>query len=194
MLLWEADTNFTFSARANFQYRRQFDQCGIILYLNDRNWFKASIEHEVNSDARLGSVVTNDGYSDWATTDIAPVEQMYYQLSRRGPDFLVERSADGVQYTQMRIFHMMALGETTEAMGKADWPLRLQPGRFNVCGSLRSVELHRLYVETASSIERAQLICSTQSPLLHLFAFYPLILLHKWGDLQSCGTGTAKDV
>jgi len=61
MLLWEDDTNFTFSVRAAFQYKQQFDQCGIILYLDDENWFKASIEHEVNADARLGSVVTNDG-------------------------------------------------------------------------------------------------------------------------------------
>jgi len=123
-LLWQDADNFTFSVRASFQYQKQFDQCGIILYLDDNNWFKASIEHEVESDVRLGSVVTNNGYSDWATTDIAPVEQMYYKLSRRGPDFLLEHSADGERYVQMRVFHMMLLGDTSLTMGKADPPIK----------------------------------------------------------------------
>lgn len=122
-LLWEDNGNFSFSARTSFHYQRQFDQCGVILYLDDNNWFKASIEHEVNAAVRLGSVVTNNGYSDWATTDIAPVEQMYYKLSRRGPDFLLEHSVDGEHYVQMRVFHMMSLGETSSDMGRAHPPI-----------------------------------------------------------------------
>lgn len=125
-LLWEDAGNFTFSVCATFQYQKQFDQCGIILYIDDNNWFKASIEHEINSEVRLGSVVTNNGYSDWATTDIAPVEQMYYKLSRRGPDFLLEHSIDGERYVQMRVFHMMSLGDTSMQMGKADPPMAPQ--------------------------------------------------------------------
>ncbi len=121
-LLWQKASNFTFSVRCNFSYVKQFDQCGVILYLDEHNWFKASIEHEENSQARLGSVVTNSGYSDWATTDIAPTTKIYYRLSRRGPDFLLEHSSDGQQYVQMRVFHMMPLGETSEEMGKADPP------------------------------------------------------------------------
>jgi regulation of enolase protein 1 (concanavalin A-like superfamily) len=48
---------------------------------------------------------------------------IWYRLSRRGPDFLVESSFDGVDYRQMRIFHLCALGETTAAMGKAQPPM-----------------------------------------------------------------------
>jgi len=122
-LLWEDSGNFSFSVRASFQYQQQFDQCGVILYIDERNWFKASIEHEVNAQVRLGSVVTNNGYSDWATTDINPQEQMYYKLSRRGPDFLLQHSTDGQRYIQMRVFHMMSLGDTSTQMGRADPPL-----------------------------------------------------------------------
>lgn len=122
-LLWEESGNFSFSVRATFQYQQQFDQCGIILHIDDKHWFKASIEHEVKADARLGSVVTNNGHSDWATTDITPVQQIYYRLSRRGPDFLLEHSADGERYIQMRVFHMMPLGETSKEMGRADPPI-----------------------------------------------------------------------
>ena len=41
------------------------------MYLDSENWLKASIEYENQSFQHLGSVVTNNGYSDWATTEIS---------------------------------------------------------------------------------------------------------------------------
>ena len=61
---------FSFTVRTEFHSKRRFDQCGIALYLDSENWLKASIEYENERFQRLGSVVTNHGYSDWATTDI----------------------------------------------------------------------------------------------------------------------------
>lgn len=53
----------------------------IVMYLNSENWLKASIEFENGEYQRLGSEVTNNGYSDWATTDIdASVKSMWYRL------------------------------------------------------------------------------------------------------------------
>jgi len=44
----------------------------------------------------LGSVVTNLGYSDWATTDIPThINSVFYRVSRRKQDFYVEYSYDG---------------------------------------------------------------------------------------------------
>ena len=122
-LLLASDENFTFTTRVTFDYRQQFDQCGLIVYVDGENWFKASVEHENEDFVRLGSVVTNNGYSDWATTDIAAVTSIWYRLSRRGPDFLIESSIDGHDFRQMRIFHVHCLGETTEEMGKQNPPL-----------------------------------------------------------------------
>ena len=94
-LLLQSDRNFTFTAQASFAYRQRFDQCGLIIYVNSENWFKASIEYENEAFSRLGSVVTNGGYSDWATTNIPTTTSMWYRLSRRDPDFLIESCADG---------------------------------------------------------------------------------------------------
>ncbi len=121
-LLLEAQDNFTFICKVSFKYQALFDQCGLIIYLDSNNWFKASIEYENNDYSRLGSVVTNLGYSDWATTDIALPPYIWYRLSRRGPDFLIESSADGRTFKQMRVFHLHQLGETTQAMGKSNPP------------------------------------------------------------------------
>jgi len=98
---------FSFTVKTSFNSRHRFDQCGVIIYQDSDNWFKASIEYENDEYQRLGSVVTNHGYSDWATTDItANVKTMYYRLSRRKSDFCIENSYDGITYKQMRIFHL----------------------------------------------------------------------------------------
>jgi regulation of enolase protein 1 (concanavalin A-like superfamily) len=121
-LLLESEINFSFTAKASFEYRAKFDQCGLIIYLDSDNWFKASIEFENVNFSRLGSVVTNYGYSDWATTDIPTTTAMRYRLSRRGPDFLIESSSDGMDFKQMRIFHLHCIGETSAEMCKLNPP------------------------------------------------------------------------
>ena len=121
-LLFDGGDNYSFTARASFEYVGLYDQCGIIVYLDDQNWFKASVEYETDRFSRLGSVVTNRGYSDWATTDIDTPNVMWYRLSRRGPDFYIESSTDGENFRQMRIFHLHALGETTAEMGRMEPP------------------------------------------------------------------------
>lgn len=99
---------FSFVVKTDFtSSHHRFDQCGVVLYLNSDNWLKGSIEYENEQFQRLGSVVTNLGYSDWATTDIpADVKSMWYRLSRRKSDYCIECSADGENFKQMRICHL----------------------------------------------------------------------------------------
>lgn len=98
---------FSFTVKTEFNSSALFDQCGIALYLDSDNWMKASIEYENEDYQRLGSVVTNNGYSDWATQDIpSSIKEMWYRLSRRGSDFYIETSVDGMDFRQMRTFHM----------------------------------------------------------------------------------------
>ncbi|WP_026890764.1 DUF1349 domain-containing protein [Lacrimispora aerotolerans] len=107
LLIKTNEQYFSFLVRTEFDSQYRFDQCGVIVYQNSENWIKASIEYENETFQRLGSVVTNLGYSDWATTDIpASQKYMYYRLSRRKQDFCIENSYDGVNYKQMRIAHL----------------------------------------------------------------------------------------
>ncbi len=63
---------FSFSVKTDFgTSHHRFDQCGIVIYLDSNNWLKASVEYENDKFQHLGSVVTNNGYSDWATTEIS---------------------------------------------------------------------------------------------------------------------------
>lgn len=99
---------FSFVVKTEFvESHHRFDQCGVVLYLDSENWIKGSVEYENESFQHLGSVVTNHGYSDWATTEIsADVKSMWYRLSRREDDFCIECSEDGVIFHQMRVCHM----------------------------------------------------------------------------------------
>ncbi len=103
---------FSFTVKTEFsESHHRFDQCGVVLYLDSENWIKGSIEYENERFQHLGSVVTNHGYSDWATTEIpADVKSMWYRLSRREDDFCIECSEDGRVFHQMRICHLMEGG------------------------------------------------------------------------------------
>ena len=100
---------FSFVVKTEFESSHRFDQCGVVVYLDSENWLKASIEYETDAFQHLGSVVTNRGFSDWATTEIpGDIRHMWYRLSRRADDFRVECSIDGIHFQQMRICHLYA--------------------------------------------------------------------------------------
>ena len=114
-LQWETDEKyFSFTVKTDFTgSHHRFDQCGIVMYLDSDNWLKASVEYENEDFQHLGSVVTNHGYSDWATTAIpADVKVMWYRFSRREDDYCVECSRDGEHFEQMRVCHMYEGGKT----------------------------------------------------------------------------------
>ena len=93
---------FTFWVKTDFTLsHHRFDQCGVVIYLDSENWLKGSGEYE-------NERFTNHGWSDWATTAIpADVKAMWYRLSRREDDYCIECSVDGVNYTQMRVCHLI---------------------------------------------------------------------------------------
>ena len=99
---------FSFTVKTEFtDAKHRFDQCGIVMYLDSENWLKASVEYENERFSHLGSVVTDGGYSDWATTEADnKVRVMWYRLSRREDDYRIECSRDGTNFSQMRICHM----------------------------------------------------------------------------------------
>ncbi len=100
---------FSFVVKTSFgESHHRFDQCGVVMYLDSENWVKGSIEFENDEFQHLGSVVTNHGYSDWATTEIpADVKQMWYRFSRREDDYCIECSEDGERWKQMRVCHVI---------------------------------------------------------------------------------------
>jgi regulation of enolase protein 1 (concanavalin A-like superfamily) len=114
-LLTELTGDFSLRTRVEFRPRNTYDQCGLMVRVDRENWIKVSTEYESESVSRLGSVVTNLGFSDWATQDIASSHrEMWYRISKNGPDFLLENSYDGQDWLQLRITHLHKLAEPLE--------------------------------------------------------------------------------
>lgn len=106
-VLISEDQFWTLKAIVSFESNVFFDQCGLFIYLDDNNWMKSGIEYQSNGFQQLFSVVTNHGFSDWSMANFDRLTQrMYYRLSRRGSDFLLENSVDGENFDMMRMFHM----------------------------------------------------------------------------------------
>ena len=106
---------FSFVVKTEFDTNVRYDQSGIVMYLDSENWLKASMEYENEQIQRLGSVVTNNGYSDWSSVDVdATIKSVWFRLSRRDDDFCVENSTDGVNFKQMRICHMFNVKDTIQ--------------------------------------------------------------------------------
>lgn len=106
-LLTQVTGDFCLKTQVEFQPQQQYDQCGLLVRLDEHNWIKVSTEFEDAQHSRLGSVVTNLGYSDWATQDISSAHRaLWYRITRHGADFLLESSFDGQQWSQLRITHL----------------------------------------------------------------------------------------
>ncbi len=114
-LLTTVNEDFSFTVRCHFKGNADYDQAGVMVRIDSDNWIKSSIEYENESFSRLGSVVTNLGYSDWATEDIAStVNTMWYRVQKRGPDIFIETAEDGKNWEQMRITHLHAFKGTLD--------------------------------------------------------------------------------
>lgn len=102
----------TVTVRCQFKFNKLLDQCGLVVYITDDCWFKACVEYNNEIASHVSTVVTMNGYSDLSSTNISSeINQTYFRLHRRGFDFKIEYSFDGVHYKQMRIFHLDPLGQ-----------------------------------------------------------------------------------
>lgn len=101
-LLAPLSGDFVLSTRVRFRPVHQYDQAGLMVRLSPACWLKTSVEHEPARAGRLGVVVTNAAYSDWSTQPFSG-EEISLRVRREGQDYVVEASADGEGWEQIRL-------------------------------------------------------------------------------------------
>lgn len=110
-LVLPVPSRFRLSARFQFEPRARYDQCGLLVRGDADCWFKCAVEFEPDAPSRLGSVVTNAGYSDWATQDVpSSFRSVAYDLDFQEGDLVAQWSEDGREYRQMRVAHLATSG------------------------------------------------------------------------------------
>lgn len=102
----ELDGDVCFTVKVKMNYEEEYDQLGIIVYIDEENFAKLCVENELKCDNKLGSVVCKDKRSDWATQSIDDIDELYFRVSKRGINYLFEYSRDGVVYEQLRLFDL----------------------------------------------------------------------------------------
>lgn len=91
----------------------QYDQAGLMIRFSEHCWLKTSVEFETDGHAKLGAVVTNNGYSDWSTQNFAAGEtELLFRIRREAGDYTIEYAeqekddALELKWNQIRIAHL----------------------------------------------------------------------------------------
>ena len=106
--LTRREGDFTLLVKWSFAKSNPYDQCGIMLRIDEYNWIKASIMYDNPQRPMLGSSVTQNGYSDWAAQDIPNgVSEIWFKLKRHEGDYSVYYALDGENYKQIRTTHLI---------------------------------------------------------------------------------------
>lgn len=76
-------------------YDHQFDQAGLMVWSDEKNWIKAGVEY-ADGAPQLGAVVTNE-YSDWSVAPVAEWmnKEVHLRISRSGDALTIRARCEG---------------------------------------------------------------------------------------------------
>jgi regulation of enolase protein 1 (concanavalin A-like superfamily) len=104
--LWlTVSDNFEMSVAVSTDPNTQYDQAGLMVRTSEACWMKTSAEFERPGRSRLGAVVTNHGWSDWSTQDVAHGDHRL-RVRRAGGDVVVHAAVGSNPWSQLRVAHL----------------------------------------------------------------------------------------
>ena len=97
--------NFAADVKVIGRYNHLYDQAGLMLRIDERNWIKCGIEF-VDGVQQASAVVTRD-YSDWSVVPLASrPESIHLRVTRKGDAVRIDYSLDGVGYSMLRMAYL----------------------------------------------------------------------------------------
>jgi len=107
-LYTEIEGDFVFETHVKCDFKHQYDQAGVMVYVSEDCWVKSSVEFELDDPSKLGAVVTNHGYSDWSTQDVDDsLIDFKLRIIRKGSDYIIQSFDEKINdWTQLRMFHL----------------------------------------------------------------------------------------
>ena len=92
--------DFKASVKLSGKYESQYDQAGIMVLTNERNWLKCGVE--LLDGRQCASAVVTRGCSDWSIVPLDNPATVWIQCERKGTNFTVRYSLNGEHYEMMR--------------------------------------------------------------------------------------------
>ncbi|MEV7682035.1 DUF1349 domain-containing protein [Streptomyces sp. NPDC088341] len=104
-LLRPVPGNFVLRATFTGDYREQYDQAGLLLRADEKNWIKTGIEY-VDGRQQLSAVVTRE-VSDWNVVPLAHLTDspapVTVEMRREGDTVTIHYGIDGSPATMLRL-------------------------------------------------------------------------------------------
>lgn len=102
--------DFDLTAKWSFEEILNFNQCGLMIRVDERNWFKVSLMTADQNNPEIGTCLTLGGHSDWAGTKLNALPQsIFYKLKKKGDDFVCSYSLDKKSYIRLRQFYLKGI-------------------------------------------------------------------------------------
>lgn len=92
--------DFKASVKLTAKYNAQYDQCGIMVLIDERTWLKCGVE--LLDGRQHASAVVTRGCSDWSIVPLDNPLSTWIQCERTGSRVAVRYSLDGEHYALMR--------------------------------------------------------------------------------------------
>ena len=96
--------DFTLSARVNGGYEALYDQAGLMLYLDERNWIKTGIEY-TDGMMHFSAVVTRD-VSDWSVIPLPQAtreQELRVRLTRHDDAVRIQYGIGAMEWQMARL-------------------------------------------------------------------------------------------
>lgn len=117
-LYMKTDKNFRMTTKVKTIPKSKYDHAGLMIRFSKDVWVKTSLEYITNTLSKLGTVVTNRGYSDWSTQIMESKEiDLYFRVSRIAQNCYVDFSLDGDEWMQIRLAHLDIPCDSTISAG-----------------------------------------------------------------------------
>jgi len=130
----EVTGDFTATLRFSGAYEELYDQAGLMLRLDERNWIKAGIEY-VGGRQMLSAVVTRD-FSDWSTMPMpVDLEWVTLRCTRQEAAVRIEWSGAASEFKLLRLCYLPK--RDTTLVG----PMCCSPQRLGLAVKFRNLEV-----------------------------------------------------
>jgi regulation of enolase protein 1 (concanavalin A-like superfamily) len=106
------DQSFTVTVNVRGQYNTLYDQGGLMLRIDERNWIKCGVEY-VDGQQFASVVVTVNGWSDWSIVSINSPDVLKLRVKREKEAVHIEYAeGEKGEYKMMRLAYFPVIDKT----------------------------------------------------------------------------------
>lgn len=107
-LFAEIPGDFTLTTKVRSHPVHQYDQAGLMIRVDANCWIKTAVEYELSGPAKLGVVITHQGFSDWSVQDFPHASrEIGLRIRKTALDFTIEFSEkESGDWRLLRLAHL----------------------------------------------------------------------------------------